>query len=663
MGQTNQRRHPPERSSQLQGSTDELSAIFMAMADAVFVYGADGRIVQMNDAAATLTEVGESQAYLALPIGARRAILEMRDLDGRLLPRAEWPATRALHGERLIGAAAPDILARTPDGRDLILNISGAPLLNAQGQLVGAVCVSRDVTERKRLERELAERVAELESVFATQVEGVVYADCAGRILRMNEAQRQLLLSRGVNPAAEHIDAWAATTPPHDAQGQPIPRERLPFYRTLRGETVTGDEAVELFQRTRDGRDMVVRISGAPVRDAQGRILGVVLTTYDVTQQRRLEQELTERASQIESIFESLTDGVVLCDPDGRIVRMNAAHRHLLGYDATREVAASRLEDYAARYTPRDSENCPLPKEDWPIHRILRGETLTGARAVEMRIRTLDGRELIVQVSGAPVRDTAGQIIGAVSATRDITERRQLEQQQRDILRVVAHDLMNPITGVRLYLQTQERRLRKGQPPFVPDETLLGTLNANLTRMERLVNDLRAATSIEAGALSLDRRPCDLTALCRQEVEVQHLLAPERVIQVDAPEGPLHADVDGQRVGQVVANFLSNALKYSPVDRPVTLALRADDATVRIAVQDAGPGIPAAELAHLWERFHRVEGIKAQNGTQSLGLGLYICRGIIEQHGGRVGVESTVGQGSTFWCTLPLAPAATSETQ
>jgi signal transduction histidine kinase len=124
------------------------------------------------------------------------------------------------------------------------------------------------------------------------------------------------------------------------------------------------------------------------------------------------------------------------------------------------------------------------------------------------------------------------------------------------------------------------------------------------------------------------------------------------------PPKPLLIEADDQRVGQVVANFLSNALKYSPSDQQVTLRLSAEGTAARIEVKDRGPGIPAAELDRLWERFHRVEGIQAHHGSKSLGLGLYICRAIVEGYGGQVGVKSTVGVGSTFWCTLPLATAS-----
>ncbi len=525
MRQSKRYRPPSMRTRQAQNISGQFGPIFAAMADAVVVYDANGSIVQFNDAAATLFQIREQLPYLSLPLDQREAGLEMQDLDGRPLQRDEWPGTRVLHGERLDGATAPDIRARTPDGHYLILNISGAPLTDAHGQILGAVCIIRDVTARRQLEREVAERAAELESIFATQTEGVVYVDRDGRIIRMNAAQRHLLASRDVDSAEEHINTWAQQIAPHDALGRPVPRDTLPFYRALRGETITDENAVELYHRAPDGRDVAVRISAAPVRNAHGEIVGVVLTTRDVSQQR------------------------------------------------------------------------------------------------------------------------------------------QLEQQQRDILRVVAHDLLSPITGMRLYFATQERRMRQGLPPFVPDESLLQAMNANLTRMEHLVNDLRAVTSIEAGALGLNRRPCDVRALCQREVAVQHALTPGRIIHFEAPEGSIQAEVDEQRVGQVLANFLGNALKYSAADKPVTLTLSAADGTVRLAVRDEGPGIPEMERARLWERFHRVPGIKAADGSQSLGLGLYICRAIAEAHGGQVGVESTLGEGSTFWCTLPRAYTVTPQNE
>jgi PAS domain S-box-containing protein len=337
---------------------------------------------------------------------------------------------------------------------------------------------------------------------------------------------------------------------------------------------------------------------------------------------------------------------------------MNEAERRLVGYDAALDDAGCLYAEFAGRRMPRDLENRPFTKEQLSAERILRGETLTGANAPEIRVRALDGRKLIIRISGAPLRNARGIISGAVVAISDVTERYQMEEQRSDILRAVAHDLLTPITGVRLYLQAQARRLRKGQPPFLPGEGHFDALDTNLLRMERLVNDLRDMASIDSGALMLERRPCDLCMVCSKEVETEKLLKPGRTIELVLPPEPLLIEADDQRIGQVVANFLSNALKYSPSDQHVTLRLSAEGAAARIEVKDRGPGIPAAEMDRIWERFHRVEGIQAHHGSKSLGLGLYICRAIVEGYDGQVGVKSTVGVGSTFWCTLPLATAS-----
>lgn len=131
----------------------------------------------------------------------------------------------------------------------------------------------------------------------------------------------------------------------------------------------------------------------------------------------------------------------------------------------------------------------------------------------------------------------------------------------------------------------------------------------------------------------------------------------------------MEVEADRDRVGQVIANLLSNALKYSPADRPVTLSLAPvgqpagpdmpPASFVRVSVRDEGPGIPQAALSRVFERFYRVPSIDVQSGERrGLGLGLYICRQLVERHGGQVGVDSVVGRGSTFWITLPLAPVA-----
>jgi PAS domain S-box-containing protein len=430
----------------------------------------------------------------------------------------------------------------------------------------------------------------------------------------------------------------------------------------------------ELFGRRADGTQFPVEVNLGPIPvDGVTHSLAIC---RDVTEQRRLEQELAARAQEIESIFEADADAVMLFDPQGRTLRMNTAQRHLLGYDVTGQSDYVSPEDRVQGYAVSDAAGRPLPQEQWPIYRVLRGETLTGPQAVELRMLTLDGREIQVSVSGSPVVNGEGQIIGGVTSARDVTSERQLEQQRMDILRVVVHDLASPVAALKMYLQLQKRSLDRGQPR-PPNPELVTTLTQSIARMQRLLDDMRMVVGVEGHQMSLDLHPVDLVALCQQEAQSIQL-ATKRTVRVELPAGPVMIDADQDRIGQVLANLLSNADKYSPLDRTITLTLRVEPGQssqfieaggeqtprdrgamrarqARVLIRDEGPGIPLQEQPHLWERFHRVAGVQARPGTgESLGFGLYIGQEIIKAHKGVIGVESVAGRGSTFWFTLPL---------
>ena len=178
-------------------------------------------------------------------------------------------------------------------------------------------------------------------------------------------------------------------------------------------------------------------------------------------------------------------------------------------------------------------------------------------------------------------------------------------------------------------------------------------------RLKRLLGLLFDSAAIRAGRLELHLAPVDLAGLVREQVAALRVAAPGRTILLRTPEheGPVLVEVDADRIGEVVTNFVSNALKYSPPERPVYVSVEAQSDHARVAVRDAGPGIAAGEQAHVWELFHRAAGVSQQGEATSgsLGLGLYISKAIVEAHGGQVGVMSAVGTGSTFWFTLPLS--------
>ena len=272
---------------------------------------------------------------------------------------------------------------------------------------------------------------------------------------------------------------------------------------------------------------------------------------------------------------------------------------------------------------------------------------------------------------------TVRQLVMCVENTRlrreaemaQASERAQVELNRRkdEFLSVVAHELKTPLTSLQGYNQLLARRFDAWQPgnegveqlahSVVLARTAIAVGKESLSRIRRLVEDLLDDARLRDGSLALHFELCDLKAIVCQAVEEQRVLAGDRTIGLrlfDTKPAPVVADA--RRIRQVVANYLTNALKYSKADRPVEVRLEVEGAVARVSARDEGVGVPLAEQAHVWERFHPIEGNAVQTGSGvSLGIGLHISKGIIERHHGQVGIESVPDQGSTFWFTLPLA--------
>jgi signal transduction histidine kinase len=173
-------------------------------------------------------------------------------------------------------------------------------------------------------------------------------------------------------------------------------------------------------------------------------------------------------------------------------------------------------------------------------------------------------------------------------------------------------------------------------------------------QMNRLIGDLLDAAAIDAGRLAIDREPRDAAELASDAIEMLRPLAEHDSISVEQPPvpEPVRVSCDRDRIVQVLGNLIGNAIKFTPTGGSITVTVARDASNVRFAVADTGPGIPPEQLAHLFERFWRAPG-----NAPGVGLGLYIAKGIVEAHGGRIWVESQVGRGSTFSFTLPVLPA------
>ena len=591
--------------------------------------------------------------------------------DGRRIAAEDWGLARALqHGEVVIGE---EIEIQSFAGkRKTILN-NAAPMRDASGAIIGGVVAFLEITERRQLQRRAVATAQELTTLFEAITDGVVVYAPDRTVVRTNGAMRRMLgfdTTRDIaddeaNKAVEQLDVY-------DVAGQLIPPERWATSYALSGQSLGDSDALEERFYDRQGKEHSVLVSAAPLRSMNGRIEGAVLVCHEVTERRQLERAAAVRASELEAIFEAVADGIAAYDAEGRVTRMNPTVRSLFALDAQPDFTARSLSERVPLMSARDMQGKLISQEQWAVHRALRGEVLTGANRLDLTLRTLDGRDLGVSISGAPIRDAADRITGAVCVFRDVSDERQMERERSDMLQVVAHELRQPLTSLKARAQLLRLGIARGK--VVADESL-DPIERDIERINILVTDLLDAARMESESFTLDKQPCDVVALCQRVIDDQ-ATATGRTIVAKLPGRPLETEADAVRITQVVANLLSNALKYSPTERPVVVEARRvmkRNGTrqrgvrakavheIRVSIQDQGPGIPAEAIPHLFDRFYRVPGITAQQTADvSLGLGLYISRKLIELHGGRIHVKSVVGRGTTMWFTLPYSSGSIS---
>ncbi|WP_437827526.1 ATP-binding protein [Sorangium sp. So ce1153] len=291
----------------------------------------------------------------------------------------------------------------------------------------------------------------------------------------------------------------------------------------------------------------------------------------------------------------------------------------------------------------------PLLHHEMPLVRAARGQ---GTTCEELWFRRPDGSYVPVVVSAGPIRDEHGTILGAIASYEDVTHFTERARLHQEWISMVAHDLKQPLTAISAYAGMLLRRSQAADTTGWSQKVL-----ASARRLERMIEDLLDASKIEARRLSIERRPTDLVAHLRAAVELAAAERPERAVELTADEDVPLVLVDAARMDQVMGNLLLNAAKYGDPGAPTRVALSRRGAEVEIAVENRGPGIHPDDLQRLFQRFQRLSSGQSGNAPPGTGLGLYICKGIVEAHGGRIWAQSQPNETTSFHFTLPLPEA------
>ncbi|HEV8324932.1 MAG TPA: PAS domain-containing sensor histidine kinase [Myxococcota bacterium] len=544
----------------------------------------------------------------------------------------------------------------------------------------------------------------ELRAILDGVAEGITVQAADGRLVWANDAAATMC---GFADARALLDAPLdqvfAQFEILDEQGAPVALEQLPGRRVMRGEP-----QAEALLRTRvraTGEDLWRVVKARPVPDTQSARGLVVNTFYDVTERKRAEEAQGLLAEVTAVLFSSLdyaaglqrvADALVprladLCSvrvvqrEGGWPERVAAAHVHPAQRELADEIDHRRPLTAAAAFPAAphgealvmrtgaselvaeisDARLVAAAQDDAETLRLLRALGLRSSMVVTLVYggRVFGTLTLALTRGGRrygrsdlALAEELGRRAGmAVENARLHRAARDALRDREELLAIVSHDLKNPLGAVLMSAGVMLRWSAGAEDGRLRRHAEL--IQAMAQRMDWLVGSLLDAASLEAGHFSIDYEPHAPAALVEEAVDALQPLAAEKSLRLERlvdPALPAELLCDRRRLFQVFSNLIGNAIKFTPAGGRITVRAEAQRGEVRFSVSDTGPGIPTEQLPHLFDRFWQGN----PTGREGTGLGLYIAKGIVEAHGGRIWVDSQPGEGGTFTFALPLDPPA-----
>lgn len=629
---------------------DFLDAVLDTSGALIAVLDREGRIVRFNLACEALSgysfEEVQGRRFWELFVPPE----EIGGLQERFRSLAEGTVRTQWHENYWIGRS----------GKRSLVRWSATALTDPEGRVEYVVGSGIDVTERYQVEQALQQ----VNQTLATLIHAAPLA-----ILALDQQRRITMW----NPAAERLFGWCEG----EVLGHPIPlipEESRALADAMIEEQLKGvmHAGFEVVNQRKDGSLVDVRFWTAPLRDADGGILGVMGIFEDITERKRMGQALRESEAHFRAVVEAVPEilyRAVL--PSYTATFVSPAIEPLLGFapaewEQSPDIWARQLhEEDRERVCKTGLEMAE--RRDCDLFRI------------EYRMWHKDGKTLRWFQDRVRIeRDSQDNAVALFGVMTDITERKQAEEALRasearlreqaaqlaeadrrkdEFLAVLAHELRNPLAPISNAVEVLRRQTEALSPTVRWAEEIIARQVAQLTR---LVNDLLDVARITRGRTELKKERVELAEVITRAVDIARpvIEARRHALSVTLPPQPIAMEADPARLVQVLGNLLDNAAKYTPEGGQIGLTVEREGAQAVIRVRDTGVGIPTEDLIHLFEPFY--QAVRASPGVRGgLGLGLTLARQLVALHGGSIEAHSAgLGQGAEFTVRLPLAAEA-----
>lgn len=538
--------------------------------------------------------------------------------DGSPLPLDACPMARALKEQRAI--EGEEIIIERPDGQRRYIRPFPQPIFDEFGNISGAVNMLLDITETKRIEKDMAHFAALVKS----SDDAIISKTLDGTITSWN-------------PAAEKMFGYTA----QEMIGQPItrliPADRLDEEIFIVARISSGEQ-VEHFHTLRQTKDrglINISLTISPIKDPKGNIIGASKIARDITKAKTEEERLRESEKNLNELANAMPQLVWINDARGNTVYVN-----------------DRVDEYGAKHEHNLNWKELVHPEDFPSTQAEWNKAVKKAVMVvtEHRLKMADGEYRWHLTRVMPYHNDQGAVSKWIGTSTDVDDMKTLALRKDDFLSVASHELRTPITSIKAYSQLLMETYRQSNDDFL--KNALAKLEVQSNKMTKLVTDFLKLSKIESGKLQLNPERFYINELVKEIVaEIQFVSINHKILVHEREKALVRAD--RERISQVIANFLNNAIKYSPGTDEVLVDISLTGNNVRVSVKDKGIGIRPEDHQKIFERFYRAKSNSIP--FSGFGIGLYISSEIVRRHEGQIGVESEEGKGSTFYFTLPVA--------
>lgn len=677
----------------LQEMTDFLNSILDSSTEySIITTGKDGKITLFNKGAERL--LGYEAADV---LNKETPLLFLRSAASRSF--AQIAVQIMKYG---VDEGEWEVIRKDGDTRTMIFTMT--PMKNRDGKMLGFLGIAKDVTEQKKLEKQLQNytenleqiverRTAELDAQRQTAENRALELDKINKLSQsisstieleevlsigarwvvdlLHVTQARLFLIKEHTEELESLYKYDIMTLQGDLNYVSAPLSRYPdFIRAIQTgkpviiedveQSTMTPEVKKVFEKqgvrsiiylplmSKDGAiGIMMLLQIGEVRDFSAEEITLAETVASqlavALKNAQLFRHVSEEKGRIEALVNSSGDGILMMDKKFQIILSNVVVNRLLQIEAEK-FRDKTLVDFV------DAQKDNLKEFDTVKEHIYR--MMTAPEQQLIHEVTLISPPKVLKIIGNPVRAEEKEVIGHMMVLHDITQEKQLEQMREDFISMIVHDLKNPLAGVIGFSEIMLGKSRKQS--LTEFEHHLTNILHQANTMHDMVNNILEVHKMEDGSMEIEKEIADFDDIIVNAIRQVDMSARQKDIEIrtDVPEDFPTIFVDQGKIVRLFANILSNAVKYTPEGGIITIHTKIQQDTILTSISDTGQGIPPEYLDKIFDRFSQVNR-KQQGKAASVGLGLYFCKLVIEAHGGKIWAESDYGKGSTFYFTLP----------